>query len=185
MKRIAALLAVLTAFSCAQQRKPVSDSDVTGIRPAIAVEYAGVPTLTVYSSPNDTSAVIGNYGYTESIPILSRSGDWSEIRTFDGTGWVKSWQLMNADQAKELAKDPSPRFYIEPVAIRFNARGEIVQQAKVNSEGLVYEVKTISNTTGIQSLAEENAIALRNAKFFPMIEKGQRKTFTYERRLIY
>ena len=185
MKRLVTLFLILGAFSCTQRPKPTSDADVSRIRPALAVEYVAVPTMTVYASPADTAQVVGTYAFSESIPVLSRHDAWTEIRILDTTGWVKSTDLMNADQAKVVTTDLTPRFYVPPVAVPYGGHGEIVMQAKVNTSGEVYEVTTVTNSTGILSLAEANAAALKQAKFFPIVDKGQHKAFTYEHRVVY
>lgn len=190
MKRIATAAIVILALGCMQKPRPISTEAEMPInpadRPAIAVEYVGVPTLSVYQQPVETAPVIGNYAYTESISVLKRQGDWSQIRMFSGVGWVKSNELINADQVKLATEKAVPRFFEAPPQIqRPRARGEIVFEAKVNTAGEVFEVRTVRNTTGIQSLAEENAKALQTAKFYPMIDKGQRKAFIYEHRVYY
>ncbi len=185
MKRIAILFLILAAFSCTQKPKLTSETDVSGIRPAIAIDYVAVPTMNVYAAPAETAQVTGTYGYTESIPVLARQGGWSQIRSLGGNGWVKTSDLMNAEQAKVETKDLSPHFYVPPVAVPYRGHGDIVFQAKVNTGGEVYEVTTVSNSTGIASLAEQNKAALAQAKFFPLIDKGQRKAFTYEHRVVY
>ncbi|HEX9163926.1 MAG TPA: SH3 domain-containing protein [Thermoanaerobaculia bacterium] len=176
---------IAAALSCTQKPRPTSDADVSGIRPPVEIAYVGVPTLNVYAAPAANAQVTGKYGYSESISVLARKGEWSEIRSFDGTGWVKSAELMNAEQAKAFSDNAVPRFFVAPPAIPAKAHGEIVMQAKVNTEGDVYQVTTISNSTGILSLADQNAAALAQAKFFPLIDKGQRKAFTYEHRVYY
>ena len=43
----------------------------------------------------------------------------------------------------------------------------------------------ISNTTGSTALAEQNAAALMMAKFYPIVQKGQKKDFLYYYRVDY
>jgi SH3 domain-containing protein len=185
MKRFAILLLVAAAFACTQKPKITSDADVTGIRPPIAVEYVAIPTMTVYARPEAGAQPIGSYGFSESIAILARQGDWCEIRTYDGNGWVKATDLMTAEQAKSEVDHPVPRFYVQPAMIAYGGHGEIVMQAKVNTEGQVFDVIQVSNTTRNTKIADDNAMALRQALFYPLIEKGQRKTFIYEHRVVY
>ena len=185
MKRFAVLLLIGASFACTQKPKLASDAEITRIRPPIAVEYVAIPTMTVFSRPDTGSEPLGSYGFSESITILSRQGDWCEIRMFDGSGWVRATDLMTNEQAKEQSEHPVPRFYVPPAAIEYSGHGEIVMQCKVNTEGQVFDVMPISNTTKNQKLADDNAIALRQAQFYPLIDKGQRKTFIYEHRVIY
>ena len=53
------------------------------------------------------------------------------------------------------------------------------------TDGAVVEVKTIKNTTGSNALASANEAALQQALFYPMVDKGTRKTFIYEHRVYY
>ncbi|HSP16757.1 MAG TPA: SH3 domain-containing protein [Thermoanaerobaculia bacterium] len=185
MKRFAVLLLIVAAFACTQKPKIASNADVTGIRPPIDVEYVAIPSMTVYARPDIAAQPIGSYGFSESIAVLSKQGDWCEIRTYDGSGWVKATDLMTADQAKSESDHPVPHFYVQPAMVAYNGHGEIVLQAKVNTEGQVFDVLQVSNSTKNAKLADENAMALRQAQFYPLIEKGQRKTFIYEHRVVY
>jgi hypothetical protein len=185
MKRFAVLLLIVASFACTQKPKLASDAEITGIRPAISVEYVAIPTMTVYARPELGAQPIGSYGFSESLAVLSRQTDWVEIRMFDGSGWVKATDLMSGDQAKGQSDHAVPRFYVQPATVDYPGHGEIVMQCKVNTEGQVYEVTPVSNTTNNQKLADDNAMALRQAQFYPLIDKGQRKTFIYEHRVVY
>ncbi len=185
MKRMFTLVLIVSAFACAQKPKVVSDAEITGIRPSIGVEYVAVPNMTVYASPDANAQTLGSYGFSESIPILARNGDWCEIRTFEGTGWVKAADLMTAEDEKAKSENPVPRFYVPPVAIPYAGHGEIVFNAKVNTSGEVYEVTQVSNSTKNVQIADANGMALRQAKFYPLVDHGQRKTFIYEYRVAY
>ncbi len=184
MKRIAVLLLVVGAVACTQKPKVVTDREITGIRPAIAIEYVAVPSMTVYASPEPNAQTIGSYGFSETISILSQKADWVEIRTFEGSGWAKAADLMTGDQAKSFSDNPVPRFYVQPVQVPFNGHGEVVLQAKVNTAGEVYEVTQTSSSVS-QQIADANAMALRQSKFYPLVDHGQRKTFIYEHRVVY
>jgi hypothetical protein len=156
-------------------------------RPAIAIEYVGVPKMAAYRQPAVDAEQIGVYQISEAISILGRRGDWCEIRTYSGTGWVKAGDLITAAQKAAVEKIDTPRFFVQPELIEAGgrARGEIVFHAKVNTDGEVINVDTVQNTTGNIKLAEANADALRKARFFPMVDKGQRKTFVYEHKVYY
>ncbi len=189
MKQLGIVLMLMAALACTQkpapvveEQKPLPASD----RPAIAVEYVAVPTLSVFAEPAETAPLTGTYGFNEAISIIKISGDWKQIRTFDGAGWVRSTDLMSGAQATEHATNPVPRFYQQPAKIDAKALGEIVFEAKVNPDGEVYEIKTLSNTTGLPSLADENSAALRQARFYPMSTKDGRRTFfTYNHVVTY
>lgn len=176
-----------TLLGCVQKPPVVSNEPPPSAndRPAIAVDYVAVPSMVVYARPGTDSPIVGKYGYNEAIPVLTQNGDWCEIRMFDGTGWVRTSDLIDPAKAKELAEIQTPRFYVMPKVIPYRASGEIVMQAKVNTEGEVIDVKTIKNTTGVAALEKANETALRESKFYPIVEKGARKMFVYEHRVFY
>jgi hypothetical protein len=183
----ALLIVVVAVFGCMQRPAPVASETQTvapADRPAIAVEYVQVPSMQVYERPAADSTVTGSYGLSEAISVLEVKGDWKMIRTFDGTGWVKSIDLATAEQVAKVDL-AEPRFYVVPVQVPARAHGELEYQAKVNTDGSVVEVKLIKNTTGNEGLATANAQALEKAIFYPMVEKGQRKVFTYEHHVYY
>lgn len=185
MKRILIIaIATVGAFSCAQRQQIKTDAEITGIRPPLAIEYVAVPTMNVYASPDANARTVGTYGFSETIPILSQRGEWCEIRTFDGTGWVKAADLMTAEQEKAASANPVPRFYVPPTVIPYARHGEVVLQAKVNTAGEVYEVTQVSSSIDPQ-VAQANVDALKQAKFYPLVDHGQRKTFIYEHRVLY
>ncbi|MBK5260198.1 MAG: SH3 domain-containing protein [Thermoanaerobaculia bacterium] len=189
MKQLGIVFMLMAALACTQkpalvveEQKPLPAAD----RPAIAVEYVAVPTLSVFAEPVDTAPLTGTYSFNESISIIAIKGDWKQIRTFNGAGWVRATDLMTGAQATEFATNPAPRFYQPPTKIDAKAFGEIVFEAKVNPEGEVYEVKTLSNTTGMPSLADQNSTALSQARFYPMSTKDGRRTFfTYHHIVTY
>jgi hypothetical protein len=183
---IAALILVAVA-GCTQKPAPVA-SDTTPVEPserlAIAVEYVAVPKAIVYARPAIDAQEVGSYGLTEAVSILEKKGEWCYVRTFSGAGWIRQADLVAGDVAEKM-DTTTPRFYVPPRTIPFNADGELWLQAKVNTEGDVVEVKTVKNTTGSRVLEDANATALKEARFYPMIEKGTRKTFLYEHRVYY
>jgi len=187
MKHLAVAALILAAVGCTQKPAPVA-SETTAADPseryAIAVEYVAVPKAIVYARAAVDAPVIDAYGLTEAVSILEKKGEWVEVRTFNGTGWVKQADLVAGDVAKNM-DTTTPRFYVAPAAIPYNRGGEIWFQAKVNTDGQVVEVKTIKNTTGSQAIADANGEALKNASFYPMVDKGARKTFIYEHRVYY
>jgi len=179
------VISLIFLFSCTQKPAPVAQATDPAARPAISIQYVGVPQMNVYTAPDQSAAVNTVYRYGETVSILSFRGDWAEVRTVDGTGWVAQSELLTVEALKQLVDSQVPRFFTPPVAIPARARGEIVLQAKVNTDGEVVEVKTLSNTTGNNNLALENASALLQARFYPLLQKGQRFTFTYEHKVTY
>jgi hypothetical protein len=181
-KTILALALVLMACT---SRPPVAPQP-DGARTAIDVKYVGVPTIRVYAEASDVAPVVTTYGYTETVSILARKGDWVEIRTVDGSGWSHAADLISGQEVKAILDSTTPRFLTPPVAIPDSkARGEIVLQAKVNTDGDVVQVWTTSNTTGSKRLEEANSAALQQAKFYPIVQKGQRLSFTYAYEVTY
>ena len=55
----------------------------------------------------------------------------------------------------------------------------------IDTDGDVTAVRTLSNTTGSMGLEAKNRQELEGAKFFPIVQKGQRVPFTYEYRVHY
>lgn len=188
MKHIAfAALLLLVLFGCTQKPAPVANEKTVMApdeQPAIAVEYVAVPSMKVYAKPALDAEVKGAYGLTEAISILDRKNGWCKVRTFEGIGWVQQKDLMTGEAAAKL-DTTTPRFYTAPEAVAFRGRGEIWFQAKVNTDGQVVEVKMVKNTTGSNDLAKKNEAALKTALFYPMIDKGTRKTFVYEHKVYY
>lgn len=181
------LILVIALAGCTQKPAPVAteSTPVTATeRLAVAVEYVAVPTMNVYARPAEDAPVVGSYGFSEAVSVVEKKGDWSLVRTFDGNGWSKSKDMMTPEKSAEI--DPLiPRFYHAPEVIPWRGRGELSYQARVNTDGLVIDVKLMKNTTGSEAIANANADALKNASFYPMVEKGMRKVFVYEHRVYY
>jgi hypothetical protein len=180
-------LVPLIAIACTQKPTPVTTEATGSDRPTIAIMYVGVPTMKVYSFPNETSPQLTSYGYGETVSVLAKKGVWAEIRTVERSGWVNQAELITVEDAKKFVENQTPRFFKPPVAVppARRAHGEIVFQAKVGTSGEVVDVKLVRNTTGSKTLAEQNAAALREAVFYPIREKGQRLGFYYEHRVSY
>ena len=185
MKTTIALLVTLLALAACVQQRPAAQPVEPPARTAIAIEYVAVPTMTVYAQPAADAPIVTTYAIAETVSVLAKQGEWSEIRTTDGTGWVHAKDLISGQQQAELDKNPVPRFFTEPAAVPARAFGEITLLAKVNTDGDVVEVQTLKNTTRNAKLAEANAAALRQARFYPLLQKGQRMTFTYEHKVTY
>lgn len=185
MKRTFALLVITAAFLACTKSAPVVVVQPPA-KKAIDIAYVAVPFLKVFDAPRADATQITQYGINETVSILTKRGEWSEIRTVDGTGWVLTSELMDAAKAKAIADDPTPRFLVAAVAVPdARARGEIDLVAKVNTDGEVIEVKMGKNTTNNNALAVANANALLQARFYPMVQKGQRMTFFYEHKVFY
>jgi hypothetical protein len=188
MRQLLVTAALVALTACVQRPAPVA-SETAPVDPAdrvaISVEYVAVPKAFVYERPAVDAPVVNAYGLTEAVSVLEKKSDWCLVRTFAGTGWVKQSDLVPGDVAEKM-DTTTPRFYVAPAAVpAARNRGEIVLQAKVNTDGEVVEVKTIKNTTGSEAVAQANAAALKDAKFYPMVDNGQHKTFVYEHSVYY
>ena len=183
MRRFALLLALLCACSGEQA---VTDTTPTDTREPIAVRYVGAPELPVREQANDTAPVIATYQNGEAISVLTDKGDWVEVRTGDRAGWAKSADLIGAQDKQASEDNPTPKFKVMPLPISAPAaHGEIYIEANVNSDGDVLGTRLITNTTGNDALAAQNASALMSAKFYPIMQKGERRPFKYYHRVTY
>ena len=147
MKRIAILIALALA-ACNESAPQVTDS--TEARLAIAIEYVRGDGLEVHAKPSADSPVVANYSAGESVSVLSKQGDWAEVRTSNGSGWARTSSLARSVEAKQVEADNStPRFRKAPSPVtQPGAHGEIVIEATVNTDGEVTSVNTTRNTTG-------------------------------------
>ena len=186
MRTLSISFAVILLFSCTERPAPTIQAVNPADRPAIAIQYVGVNQMNVYPTPDANAAVTTVYRFAETVSILSYQGDWAQVRTVGGMGWVPRRDLLAADAIVQLIDNQIPRFSTPPVEIPApRARGEMVFHAKVNTDGEIIEVKTVKNTSGNDQLALQNASALLQARFYPMVQKGQRYTFTYEHKVTY
>jgi TonB family protein len=175
-----ALVACGTLAACGA---PKNDA-ATDTRAPIAVEYVRAPEVIIHGRPSDAAPVVTKYQNGEAVDILSRRGDWTEIRMASGSGWVHSADVAPA--AATPADDTKPHFRREPAPVTEpGAHGEMVLEASVNSDGQVVAVRVVRNTTGSRSLEAKNINSLQQALFEPMVRHGQRMPFTYEQRVQY
>lgn len=181
MRRFALVLLLLTAC----HEEPVVTGTVDTREP-IGIWYVGAPELPVREQPNDNAPILATYQNGEAISVLSQKGDWAEVRTGDRAGWAKMADLTTAEGKTQAEENPQPKFRVMPLPVSApSARGEIFLEADVNSDGEVTNVRVITNTTGSADLATANVAALRNAKFYPIVVKGERKKFKYDHRVTY
>jgi len=186
MKKSAALFAFLALTACTRNVAVVAPPENVNNDAAIRVAYVGAPEVTIRVFPTDTSSAITTFRYTETVSVLAEKGDWVKVRTILGNGWMHKADLVDAATVDAILKDPSPRFLAKPEPVPdARARGEIAYAARVNTDGEVIDFQTLRNTTGNKALADANGLALKNARFYPMLQKGQRVVFTYEHRVYY
>src|ERR1041385_7769764 len=181
MRRL--FIGLLFLAACQQEQVATVTTDT---REPIAIMYSGVSELPVYAKPDDKSKVLTKYLSGESISVLAKKGDWSEVRTVSGSGWGHSPDLTTAEGAKQEEATPTPKFKVPPAPVSApSAHGVIYLEADVNTEGDVTHVEVISNETGDANLLQRNIAALMQAKFYPIVQKGQKKAFKYDFRVDY
>jgi uncharacterized protein YgiM (DUF1202 family) len=182
---LSALLVAMLTTACGKEAAPASTESVDRREP-VAFLYVGAPELQVHASASETSPVVGKYINGESVSILAQGGEWVEVRTGSSSGWAKRADLQTAEEKQHAEENPEPRFRTMPAPVlATQAKGEIYIEADVNTEGEVTSFKVITNTTGSQLLAEQNGAALRQARFWPMVVKGEKKPFKYYYRVTY
>jgi uncharacterized protein YgiM (DUF1202 family) len=182
--RLILSIAAIALLFVACKDEPVVTTDT---RMPVAVEYVRGATLKIYVKPSDDAAIISTYQRGESVSILARKGEWAEVRTASGSGWVHVADLAGAAEAqKAVEENLYPHFINTPAPIsQPGAHGELVFEAQVDRDGIVTTVRTLSNTTGSMSLEQRNAASLQNAVFTPVVRKGKREAFVYEHRVHY
>ena len=130
--------------------------------------------------------MITTYLNGESVSLLARKGDWVEVKTAGASGWAHAADLTNADVAKQEEKNPTARFRTPPSpVVQPGAHGAIFIEANVNDQGEVTSTTVVVNETGSAALAAQNEAALRAARFYPVVQKGNRVPFIYDYRVTY
>lgn len=184
MKRITVLLLFFVA--CKAEQRTVTETGTMDLREPVAVKYVGAPELNVRASANKDAAILSTYQNGEAVSILTDKGEWVEVRTGERSGWALAAELTDAAGATEQEENPEPKFRVMPMPVSApSARGEIYLEADVNSDGEVVAIRTITNTTGSPALVAQNTDALRTAKFYPIVQNGQRVPFKYYHRVSY
>ena len=161
-------------------------AEKTDTREPIAVQYVGAPELLVHKWAKDESPVVTKFLNGESVAILSRRGDWVEVRTVTGSGFARAADLTNGAEATSEAANPTARFRIAPSPVTSpGAKGTIYIEADVNTDGEITATRVITDTTNNPDLAPRNSAALQLAKFYPIVQKGDKKPFKYYYRVDY
>ena len=183
MKRLAVTLLLLAACS---RETPVTDTTPIDTREPINISYVGSPELVIRERAEDDAPVLATLGNGEAVSVLADKGDWVEVRVGDRAGWAKKAELTTAAGKMEAETNPQPKFRVMPMPVSApSARGEIYIEADVNTDGEVTSVRMIQNTTGSEALGQQNMDALRQAKFHPIVLKGERQKFKYYHRVTY
>lgn len=188
MRRLLAAAALVLA-ACSNPEPP-SAADEPDTRTPVSVEYVRGAELPVHAKPDAASPVLTKYGASESVSVLSRKGDWVEVRTATGSGWALASELASGSEMTASsaggADNLAPRFLVPPEPVsQPGASGDIVLEADVSSAGEVFAVRVLTNSTSSDGLAARNVASLQKAKFAPIIKHGQRMPFTYEHRVHY
>ena len=159
----------------------------TDTRMPVAVEYVRDATLQIHAKASDDAPVVSTYQRGESVSILSRKGEWAEVRTVAGSGWVRLSELAGAAEAQKAVEDNLlPHFTRTPSPVsQPGAHGDLVFEANIDRDGNVVNIRTLSNTTGSMSLEQRNAASLQSALFTPVVRHGKREAFVYEHRVHY
>lgn len=174
-------VALILAAACSDEAPRAPE-----VRTPIAVEYVRADSLAIHAKPSDDAPVIARYDSGESVSVLSRKGEWSEVRTASGSGWAHASDLASAAESKAIEDNVKPRFRTPPAPVtQPGARGEIDLVARVNSDGEVIDVKVERNTTGSRQLEMMNVEALRRARFVPILRHGKRTPFLYDYHVSY
>ncbi len=176
------LLPAFCLLTCKQEVVPPP----APARETIEVAYVGAPEVTVHAKADDASPVVTKFLNGESVSVLAKKGDWVEVRTTDSSGWAHAADLTNAAGAKAEEDNPTPRFRKPPSPVtQPGIHGTVYIEAAVNTDGEITRTQLISNTTGSAALAAQNEAALKQAKFYPIVQKGQKKDFLYYYRVDY
>lgn len=187
MHRATLLLAFALAAACGGNDTETAVTETMDTREPVRVAYVGAPGgLTVREQASDTAPVITTYSNGEAISVLAEKGDWVEIRTGTRSGWAKASELTDAAGKEQAENNPDPKFRVIPMPVTApSAHGEIYIEADVNTEGEITATRILENTTGSTALAEQNARALKNGKFYPIVKDGERRQFKYYHRVTY
>jgi uncharacterized protein YgiM (DUF1202 family) len=178
-----AALSLLFLLSCRQEPAATETVDT---REPTGVSYVGAPELAVRERPEDAAPVVETYQNGEAISVLSEKGEWVEVRTGDRSGWAKKSDLTTAAGKQEAEENPQPKFRIVPMPVSApSTHGEIYIEADVNSDGEITATRVLQNTTGSTALAEQNMNSLKSSKFYPIVVKGERKSFKYYHKVTY
>jgi uncharacterized protein YgiM (DUF1202 family) len=181
-----ALCALLTSSVLVHCGREAAVPPPAPARETFEIAYVGAPELSVHAKADDSSPVVTTFLNGESVSVLTKKGDWVEVRTTDGSGWAHAADLTNAAGAKAEEANPTPKFRKPPSPVsQPGAHGTVYIEAAVNTEGDITHTNIITNTTGSATLAAQNEAALKQAKFYPIVQKGEKKDFLYYYRVDY
>lgn len=186
MKQFAVSLLLAAALLACSRERTVVPTETIDTRESTGMLYVTAPTADVRAKADTSAEVVATYQNGESLPVLGSKGEWTEVRVGNGSGWAKTADLGSAEAKAQAEDNPEVKFRVMPLPVSApGAHGEIYLEADVNTDGDVLLVRTIVNTTGSPALAEQNAQALRTAKFHPIVIKGERKPFKYDHKVTY
>ena len=185
MDRALFLLLTITLLASCRESSP----DVPPVRESIGTLYVAVPSATIRERPDESARQIASFQVGETVSVLSIRGSWAEVRLGgEGTGWVMKTSLSSSpadeasDEASETVRFKQPP---SPVYSAGGARGEIVLEASVDTNGSILSVRTLRNTTGSKALEAQNSRELQKASFYPLKVGRKLRPFFYEYRISY
>jgi outer membrane biosynthesis protein TonB len=180
VRKLALSLIPLLLVACAKEVV------VPPARETIAVRYVSVPKAEIRSSASPTAEVISTRKVGEKVSVLADQGEWSEVEvTLGSSGWIQKSALSDAPESGSTSENVRFATPPNPVYSQGGAKGEILLEASVNTDGDVTSVRTILNTTGNAALEARNQEELKRAKFYPMIRNGKTEPFIYVHRAQY
>jgi uncharacterized protein YgiM (DUF1202 family) len=175
-------VSLLLLLACGNETEPFIEK--TDTRAPVSRLYVTGPDLPVREKPDETSPAITTYQRGERVAILAEQGEWVEIRVGDRSGWARKDRLGAAEKQED--DNPTVRFQKAPASVtNLTAKGEVYIEADVNTDGDVVNTRILVNTTGSDVLAQQNEAALRQAKFYPIVQSGERQPFKYYHRVTY
>ena len=151
----------------------------------------------VHATPSPASPVVTSYPAGEQVSVYSQRDGWSEVSygAGNGSGWIRSEDLQSPAQSASTANGqssaggiakPSVRFLVPPDPVtNSHATGVIILEGSVSSEGRIFEIRTVENTTGSAELERQNREQLQKAVFAPVIVGGRPTPFVYDYRVQY
>jgi hypothetical protein len=188
------LLVLLTLLAACAPQSPTTSSAPE--RSVIASMQVSAEKADVHTAPSAASPVATTYPAGEQVSIYSQKDGWSEVSYGGpGSGWIRTDQLQSPSAVRAAPSGESSAGGIAKPSVRFlrppdpvtnsHATGVIVLEGSVNSEGRIFEIRTVQNTTGSPELERQNREQLQKAVFAPVIVGGRPTPFVYDYRVQY
>lgn len=192
--RTPGLLLTLLLASCSGAPAPATLPSQAPTSSAISqgrVKFVTAGTLNVRKLPASDGQIVMRLDRGARVEILASSGDWSQVRTSSGTGWVSTRHLADSP-AHSTARTGKPSSggcqadrsfrFTRPPLLTFSengAHGLVTVEASVSAEGVVTASRVVANTTGSESLGRLAQKELGAARFDPPIRSCRPIPFIY------